>query len=859
MSPPDVQLQHPEFLLFLPVLLFLLWQLWRTESVFSGFYSLLLLFLSGGFFVLALAAPEIDVSSEKEHVLFLVDVSRSTGSDVDRIQDLLEEYRNRKSGNKRVYSLILFGKRPVSVFQRRSLKEERPGSDTLKDAIERADPSGTELLTVVKRALGIVTKKETARFVLASDGNFSYEHVYRAGSLLGDRQIPVHAIPVRKGFSRDVWIESVAHPSRVRPGETFEVRVTIRSRGSFQSTVLLQQNGEVINRRKNVRTRENQSATVRFVQDKERRPAAEFAVKVETDQTEWTKKNNKQQFTVGVTGQIQVLWLGSPERSRRLASVMDSDVYSIRHVREPVDVQPYDLLIVGKGAQNVSREWMREVHSSWSRGHLSTVMIGGKQAYASGGWGSTPIEKTLPVRVHPPDRLSVILLVDVSGSMKEEVKGGETKRRIDVARDAVSRSLRYLKAEDYVGLSTYAVESRTVIPLREYGEGSEIRNKLYGKPFRPGGGTHLAPALQKVLDQLNSAEGDRKYVFVFSDSQLDRDERSSLKELGQRAKDHQISIIAITARRDTSRSKLKTLVQQDSTNRFIPYRRYDELERILDREMKRIRHLVRKDEGTPKRTRNTPFLPDAGKMIPDHYGVYHRVTPKPVVDPPLQSKQGEALVAAWAPGKAKSIVFTPFLPEGIRKDRKSWLSLMARGFRWVKPQKPERDWNIRTEVSRKKLRVFVLPKQPPEEDTYIKGKLLRNGSGTGSEQRGTRTGKKQFQFEFDRPGAGIYEFRAAVYQNGEKKEEVTEPLRVSYSPEYLDVSINRDVLQSLVESTEGSYAESYRNPLPDVKSEHRKETRQKSLRELCLILGLVGMVLLIIPRIAGLLLAVVRS
>ncbi len=142
------------------------------------------------------------------------------------------------------------------------------------------------------------------------------------------------------------------------------------------------------------------------------------------------------------------------------------------------------------------------------------LVIGGDQAFTSGGYRGTQIEKMLPVLCIPDENrpregLALALVVDRSGAMKGEA--------IALARDAVKGAMNVLGPQDQVGVHIYADSSQWIAPIRDLTPENREKAFTYIDKITAKGGTNMNLALEKSARALAETSAERKHIILMTD------------------------------------------------------------------------------------------------------------------------------------------------------------------------------------------------------------------------------------------------------------------------------------------------------------------------------------------------------
>jgi Mg-chelatase subunit ChlD len=155
---------------------------------------------------------------------------------------------------------------------------------------------------------------------------------------------------------------------------------------------------------------------------------------------------------------------------------------------------------------------------------LTLACDGSRQASrserATGGSG----DSAAPYQAEVEEGLgaAVAILVDTSGSMKEEPPG-ESRPKHVIAREALETMLNatdafVAKRPDFpikIGIYSFSSSARELLPIQRYNRDT-VRAALANLP-RPGGGTAIGDALREARPALYRAGVFRKYILVVTD------------------------------------------------------------------------------------------------------------------------------------------------------------------------------------------------------------------------------------------------------------------------------------------------------------------------------------------------------
>jgi hypothetical protein len=309
---------------------------------------------------------------------------------------------------------------------------------TLVREINDTGPA-TRLGTSLQRIVQDLRGQPAAGVVLMSDGrNIGGIPPLSAAELAGDARIPIYAVPMGAGGSRDIAVTALIAESVVFKGDEFPVSAKITSRGysGFSVPVVFECDGAPVETKSVALTGKEQLVTFRYKRSQE--GTIRVRVAVRPQEGEETAENNAAETSIRVIDKkIKVLMAEEIPRwdFRYLSNTLfrdshvDVKVYLQQADREAVLGDPrylatfpasekelfeFDLLILGA----LRPKFLRDDQMALIEKFVSK--IGGGIIFMAGEnisptlWAGTPLEPLLPVRVvgeaRPwldPDRMEI--------------------------------------------------------------------------------------------------------------------------------------------------------------------------------------------------------------------------------------------------------------------------------------------------------------------------------------------------------------------------------------------------------------------------------------------------------------------
>jgi Mg-chelatase subunit ChlD len=507
--------------LAVPPLLLLTWRTIRRNQGLSRRRRRAFTILRVGsvlFLALALAGFALARASDRLSVLFLLDQSRSVSPEQrSRALSLIETVRG-KLGRGDSATLVRFGGDA-------ELEELAPGRPVAEEGGD-LELNTTNIANALQFGLAEAAGSSPPRVVLLTDGNEnrgSADQAARIARSLGARIYPVPLGSAAAPNAVEVSVEDLRAPASVRQNEPQEVVVMIRSRTRTRARVTLLQDAAPAASRDEVLTPGENA--VSFTGSFPERGLHAWDALVSAQGDELQQNNHARRF-VSVSGAPQVLYVSRPGRQSPslLAALAAQGITAVR--RDPAGLPgtlagylPYDAIILDNvPGYGISTEKMETIARFVRDAGGGLLMAGGDNSFGAGGYYKTPIERVLPVDMDVKSRLdlpriSLVLLIDKSGSMGGTVSSGESK--LDVVKSAALSAIESLNAFDRVGLLAFDADWEWAVPLTDAGDTAAIVADL--ATLAPGGGTIMYPALEEADRVLEGSSTSLKHVIVLTD------------------------------------------------------------------------------------------------------------------------------------------------------------------------------------------------------------------------------------------------------------------------------------------------------------------------------------------------------
>ena len=534
-----IQLERPEFLLLLVLILPVVLLAWRSrghEGPVRWWISLLLRALVVVTLVGSLTEPAIKRRSDGVATAFVLDRSASVSArllaDSRRFTEALVAAKIDADDQ---FAL-------VTAADGAEINTPPMSSGALSTDEFSGSREATDLAAGVRRAVSILPPELNKRVVLLSDGNEN------AGSLLAEAEhaaalgVPIDVVPLdfesedEFRVRNEVLIESLRAPARARPGQTIDLRLSIRSQREATGTVFLRDGDQLIDLDPStpgtglpvtldpgVRT-----IALPFPLDDAGTHRFEAVFEPSDLAQDRVLENNVGTALTFVEGPARVLVIdpsSGVESAPLVSALSQASIPAV--VADPAELRADSAFLSGFDAivlVNLPRWKVDGELDRLLRAYVHDVgggllVLGGPDALGAGGWISSDLAEALPVQLDPPAtraylRGSVAIVLDSSGSMSSPAMGAFAHKQA-MANESAAAGVRSMSHLDEVCVIAFSGLPELVVPRQAVGRDSSVERRIRG--IISGGGTNLHAAMRMATEELRASGAGTKHMIVLTD------------------------------------------------------------------------------------------------------------------------------------------------------------------------------------------------------------------------------------------------------------------------------------------------------------------------------------------------------
>jgi len=772
--------------------------------------SLILRLLVLIFLLLSLAGMRISLPTRQKSIFFLLDVSESITEERKALAfDYLKKIPQMAKKKDRA-GLILFGKEAFIE----SLPQENISFFPLHTSV---DPHYTNIAKALRLASENLPQGGEKEIVLLSDGNENRGEARNLVDYLKKNKVRVNVLPLSGGEKKEALLKEMILPPQVKRGEKFKISIVAQSSFETEGILKLYLNGEFLEEKK-VKL-EPKEKLFSFVGKLEKSGFYTYKALLQVWPDNISSNNQIYGYTV-VKGEPKVLLLTkNKEAIKNLVELFRRDGFSLE-IRSPFnapssleELSNYSALILN----DISALWLSPLQLKNISEYVKElggglIVIGGENSFALGEYRNTPLEEVLPVYagIHEKTNLpylSLVLIIDKSGSMSEG-GNGDSLTKISLAKKAAWTVIDLLPSYERVGILSFDTNCYWTVPLQlianRLGIGRQINS------LEANGGTSLYPALKEAFKELRKEESAIKHIIVLSDG---LSTEGNFEEIVKEMNKEKITVSTVAIGEDADIKLMRNIALWGKGKAYYTTD-IQSLPRIFTAETLRVsRSLVVNESFLPLLNLEGPLTSGINwENVPPLEG-YTVTTPKQVSTIYLLSPRKDPLLASWRYGLGRVVVFTSDYGKWSKNWRKwpdhdkFWVRLLN----WVIPATESFLFPI-VSIEGKKGHITV--DALDDKGKYLnflslRATILKPESRMESislEQ--TAPGRYEGWFSADEIGS----YMVSLFDQEKMKQTELTGTVVSYSPEYKDLTPDKNLLTYLAEKTGGKVLSFSNNP-----------------------------------------------
>lgn len=759
----------------------------RTNAISLAIRTFLFILL-----ILGLAEIQKVRRNDGLNVLFLLDHSASIPQAVvDRELDYVNKAAATK-GKKDLAGIVVFGENAsVEQTAEKSLKIERLWSFVGKDF--------TDLQGAVELAAAALPADARKKIVLITDGNENKGNLLDGVRFAAANQVVTEILPVTYEYEREVVVEKLQLPDKIKEHETFDMRVHVSTQREGPAELAIFRNGvrvasETLNLKKG---RNTYTASLKIDEP----GFYSFSARI-TSAQDTIKQNNEATGYVYIQGSSRILLVAptSTEVAHLAAACradnLETDVIAPEDLPASLGmIQNHDCVILANvSADQIAPEKLAVLRAAVRDLGIGLIMIGGENSFGAGNYGGTPVEEALPVTMDVKQKK-----INPKGALVLVLHTCEFDNGNYWAKEITKKAIETVNTGDDVGVLLYDGSERWLFPLKAASD----KIAMYREVDRatPGDMPSFAPTLQLAFNALSKSEAMVRHVIIISDGDPAGPSPQLIKDMG--AAGITISTVGINPHSPRDVDVLKYLAQTTG-GRFYLAQDPAALPQIFVKEAKVVkRSLIFNQKFQPLLVLQTEVTKGIAAADLPPLMAYVATTPKDRALVPITSdnENHDPIFAYWQFGLGKSAAF---MSDASANWGKQWVAWDKYGkfwtqvVRWAARKREKTNLNMYTEITggRGKLVIDAIDAQGRFINFLkLNGRMVDpENEGAALDIRQTAPGRYEALFEARKVGVSIANVGYQDPQTGAQGF-MAAGVAVPYSREYQEFKSNIPLLQ----------------------------------------------------------------
>lgn len=831
-------------LLFIPLLLIIKGRKKYLDK--RIIFSIVLYCFSFVLIVLVLAGFGIQMEKSREYTVFVVDTSDSISL---KAQESAAEIINKQLKNmshEDFAGIVLFGETGMI---------EKNLQNNLRQITFESRISGrsTNIEEAIYKALGMFPKEGKRTIILFSDGLENSGNSRTAAVRAATAGIKIFTVPLYSEKPEfEVYIQDLLVPGKVHKGQIHDYTLIVGSTVESSALVTFFRDGIYMGEERiQLYNGLNTFTYSSIIEDS---GIHEYRALIAPD-ADTFEENNTMSVPITVSGEPKVLIVSeglSPYLREALeVQNIQSQVITPSHIPGTAGLLlQYDSIVFDNiPAGTVSISQMSMIKDFVKNKGGGFLMIGGDKSFGAGGYYDTPLEEILPVDMDVTSSLQIpsltmIMVIDRSGSMKSAVERGITK--LDVAKEAILEAIEILNPFYHIGIIAFDTDFFYAVPLIEAKEVDMIKDQLLA--VEPTGGTALYPAMEAAFDELSNSDSAVRHMIILSDGLSDTGDFETLsRDIAEKG----ITVSTVSVGDDSDRELLQSIAEWGKGRSYFSSDMKD-VPRIFASESFIVSraHIV-EETFLPNFSVNHSISKGLDTIFPALDG-YVLTYPKSGATHIITTTEGHPLLSVWNYGLGRTASWSSDFSGRWGSRLTSWEQfpqMAAQLIRWV--ERPVMDQNLIINFTGRGRERVLNINAKDEENNYINMLELEGiiSSPDGSEQRislvQSGPGMYSSKFELKSEGTSII----TVYDRNNAIEPEITGLSLPYSSEFRPMNEDFTLLIEIAESTGGSIMDMQNADFEKLNRDEHTGTKEMTglLVLAALLIFLINIIMRLIP------------
>jgi Mg-chelatase subunit ChlD len=763
--------------------------------------------------ILSMAGLEIVRSGNELSVVFLMDVSDSMPQDAIDTEMAFIQNAVEAMGPDDQSAIILFGSdalvdRPMSAVNELSVISSVPITNQ------------TDLAEAIRLGMALFPSGTARRMVILSDGAETSGDAKAAAEFAAASGVEIVVVPFVNQTGTEVLITNIDAPTNLRPGEQFELNVSVTANEPVKAVLRVLAGDEILYEKNHELRRGTQTFSLPLTAGDA--GFVSYQVQIIPEEDTFYQNNRLDSFSQ-VDGPPKILMVAvepgesltggetRPDEFTPLLQILQSAGFTVEVIQPelfPLDLptlaQYNSVVLVDVPARKFSQKQMEVLRTYVRDLGGGLVAVGGPTSYGVGGYYGTPIEDALPVEMQIKDKqrrpsLAIVFIIDHSGSMLDS-SGGVVK--LELAKEAAARSIELLFPTDRVGVIQFDDVASWVVPMTDLSDPSLVTNAIGS--IQAGGGTDIMSGVQAMANVLPDDPAKVKHVILLTDGGADP---TGIPELVQKLyEENGITLSTVGVGSDAAPFLEDLAVIGGGRYHFTADA--SSIPSIFTEETSLAsRAYIVEESFFPALVNSSPILANIDS-IPQLYG-YVAASPKDLAQVILKSKKEDPVLTTWQYGLGRSVAFTS---DATGRWARDWVRWEGFPTFWTQAVRYTIGDNLDSS-----LQMTVSPDGHILLDAQSRGGQFMNDyqitaniiapNGEAQSVILNQIAPGRYAGDFSPDEQGVYLFNLSGTQDEDSLAfSQTTGWALSYSPEYQRLDSDPDLLMRLVTLTNGKVA-----------------------------------------------------